>query len=86
MEYKNQHIVARKIASLLAESEATVSDLPLIFEKVRESLRVAYREPDKRDFFTIGGITVPPNRTKNGETYIPSPSDLLNDGDRRGDE
>lgn len=86
MEYEHQYIVARKIASLLAENEATVSDLPQIFEKVRESLRVAYSGPDKRDRFAIGGITVPPSRTKDGEAYAPSPSDLMDDGDRRGDE
>lgn len=86
MEYEHQRIVARQVASLLAENEATVSDLPLIFEKVRESLKVVYRDPNKRSSFAMGAITVPPNRTKDGEMYIPSPGDLLDDGDRRGDE
>jgi len=86
MEYEHQRIVVKQMASLLAENEATVSDLPLIFEKVRENLKVVCKDAGPRQSYIFGQIMVPPERTEDGKAYTPSPCELTDDGNRRGDE
>lgn len=72
MEYQHMELVARKVASILAENEATVNDLPEIFNRARSKLIVS----------------IPPEEPKQGylhSTYIP-PAKLAEDGSREGDQ
>lgn len=40
MDFRHQNVVGKKIASILAENEATVDELPDIFKAVRRNLTV----------------------------------------------
>lgn len=48
MEYQHMELVARKVASILAENEATVNDLPEIFNRTRGKLIVSVRVEEKK--------------------------------------
>lgn len=48
MEYQHMELVAKKVASILAENEATVNDLPEIFNMVRGKLIVTVRTEEKK--------------------------------------
>ncbi len=69
----NQHIkvVAKQIASVLAENEATVNDMYAIFQLVKDNLIVTAATP------------FAPGYSYGHEIRV---TDLPNDGDRIGDE
>lgn len=70
MDYRQTHVVAKRIASILAENEATVNDLTEIFKKVKDYLVVTVEcVPPQR--FAFGGIKIP---------------DITDDGDEIGNE
>lgn len=51
MEYTRIHEAANKIASILVESEATISDINSICREVKQRLRVTVADKvDMRDF------------------------------------
>lgn len=56
-----QKTIARQMASLLAENEATVSDLPEVFAKVRANLQVSLTPVPMPSGYLFG--TWPPPRT-----------------------
>lgn len=70
MNYRQTHVVAKRIASILAENEATINDLTEIFKKVKDYLLVTV-ECD------------PPNRYAFGRIKVP---DITDDGDEIGNE
>ena len=72
MEPKHKKLIARKVASLLAENEATVADLPDLFGMVRENLTVSLKPED------------PPSGYLHSVWILPGPK-LSEDGDREGD-
>ena len=56
MDYNHMHVVAKKIASILAENEATVEDLAEIFKTVKGHLVVGVKNSQR---FVFGGIHLP---------------------------
>lgn len=61
MGYREISLVAKKVASILAENEATVADMTNIFSKVKEYLAVSIRPGGALGDYlpNTGGIYVP---------------------------
>lgn len=56
MDNKHERVVAKKVAAILAENEATVNDITEIFKLVRELLVVTVDETPRGYLF---GIRIP---------------------------
>lgn len=62
IEYANIHEAANKIATILAESEATIADINSICREVKQRLRVvAVDKVDMRDFSHVIRIPEDPD-------------------------
>lgn len=66
MEEEHRKLVAKKVAALLAESGATMEDVPCIFKRVKRCLTVTLRPKRKRRGYSFG-IYVPPKYTEDGD-------------------
>lgn len=68
MGYKEKILMAKKVAAILAENEATVADMTDIFSKVKEYLAVSIRPGGMHGDYlpNTGGIYVP-DQTGNGD-------------------
>ena len=78
VEYQHMGLVARKVASILAENEATVNDLPEIFNRVRDNLIVSVRTEEKKSKAYLHSTRGPSQFTEDG-TQVVGPGAVYTD-------
>lgn len=68
MDYHQANIVAKKVAMILADNEATVNDLNEIFHLTRNYLTVSFNDARNKHGYSFGAYVPEVTYDSNGET------------------